>query len=305
MSTQADNPRVREEIGFIGLGQLGAPMVASLLADGHSLRVFNRTPEKARPLVEQGAVQVGRPEEVVEREGLLMTCLANDEALETMFAEHAELFERLGRGGVHISMSTIAPKTARRLAGRHAEQGGTYVAAPVMGRPDAVAARLQAYLVSGPARALPRARPILASLGRRVFEFGDDPGAAHVAKLAANFLNAAALESMAEAFTLANKNGLEPAAFHAMITESLFTGRIYGSYGQQVLAGQYREPLFRLALGLKDMALVSQLALESRVPMPLAGLVRDRLIAASAHGRDDWDWSALAAEVRDDAGLGS
>lgn len=293
----------REPIGFIGLGQLGSPMVASLLAEGYRVRVFNRTAAKARPLVERGAVPTDRPEEVLQPGGIVMTCLANEEAVEGLFEQHPALWDRLGPQGVHVSMSTISPAAARRLAARHAERGGVYVAAPVMGRPDTVAARSQAYLVSGPAHAVGRVRPILGSIGRRVFEFGDDPAAAHVAKLAANFLIAAALESMAEAFTLVARNDLDPAAFHAMITESLFTGRIYSEYGEQILSGRYQPPLFRLALGLKDMNLVSQLAGESRVPMPVAGLVRDRLIAASARGRDEWDWSALAAEVRAAAAL--
>ncbi|MGQ9573743.1 MAG: NAD(P)-dependent oxidoreductase [Thermoguttaceae bacterium] len=298
-----DNPARKEPVGFIGLGLLGAAMAGNVAEDGHLLRVYNRTPEKARPLLEKGAQQVSRPEQTIQPGGILMTCLADDQALESMFEEHPGLFDQLGPQGVHLSMSTIGPETARRLAQRHAEWGGTYVAAPVMGRPDAAAARMQTYFVSGPTAAVARVKPILTSIGRAVFEFGNDPGAAHVAKLAANFLIAASLEAMAEAFALARKNDLDPAALHAALTEWIFACPIYKNYGRQVLSGRFEEPLFRLALGLKDMGLVSQLAFDSRTPMPLAGILRDRLLAAVARGRGDWDWTALAAEVEAAAGL--
>jgi len=294
---------IKEPIGFIGLGQLGTPMVVNLLADGYPVRVWNRTADKARPLVDKGARQADCAEDAVEPGGILMSCLSNDQALESLWAEHPELFSRLGEEGVHVSMSTIAPETARRLAGQHAERGGTYGASPVMGRPDAVAARGQLYLVSGAAAAVARVRSPLESIGRQVFEFGKDPGAAHVAKLASNFAIASAIEALAEAFTFCTKNGLEPAAWHAMIAETIFACPIYKNYGRLILDGDYRRPLFQLALGLKDLGLVSQVAFDSRTPMPLASLLRDRFLAAFAHGRGNWDWMSIAAEVEAQAGL--
>lgn len=292
-----------ETIGFIGLGQMGTPLVSNLLADGYRVRVCNRTAEKARPLADKGALEAARPEDVVEHGAILMTCVSNDQALESIFRDHAGLFERLGPHGVHVSMSTVHPETSRRLAQRHAQQGGVYMAAPIMGRPDAVAARGQTFLVSGPSAAVARVRPILESLGRKVFEFGGDAGAANVAKLAANFLIAASLESLAEAFTLTRKNGVDLASLHEMLTEMLFACPIYKNYGRQLLANEFQRPLFRLALGLKDLGLVSQLAFDSRTPMPLGSLLRDRFTAAAAHGRGDWDWTAIMAEVEAEAGL--
>lgn len=293
----------RETIGFIGLGLMGTPMIANLLRDGYPVRVYNRTAAKAEALVAQGAVRVERAEEVVEPGGILLSCLANDAALEEIFQQNPGLFTRLGPQGVHVSISTIAPDTAHRLAQEHATRGGCYVAAPVMGRPDAVAARGQTYLVSGPAAAVARVRPILAGLGRAVYEFGDEPATAHVAKLSLNFLIAASIEAMAEAFTLARKSGLEPAALHRVFAETMFACPIYQNYGRIIFEEAYREPMFRLSLGLKDMKLVAQQAEQAEVPMPLARLLCDRYLAALAHGRGDWDWTSIAAEVAADAGL--
>jgi 3-hydroxyisobutyrate dehydrogenase-like beta-hydroxyacid dehydrogenase len=96
---------------------------------------------------------------------------------------------------------------------------------------------------------------------------------------------------------------VDPARLHELLTEMLFACPIYKNYGRQILAGQFQQPLFRLALGLKDLGLVSQLAFDSRTPMPLGSLLRDRYTSAAAHGHGDWDWTAIVAEVEADAGL--
>lgn len=293
----------RETIGFIGLGLMGRPMVANLVADGHAVRVFNRTAEKGRELVERGAVLVQRPEEVVEPGGILMTCLSNDQALESVLGDNPGLYQRLGKQGVHVSMSTIAPATSGRLVQRHGEQGGVYVAAPVMGRPEVVAARGQLYLVAGPTEAVRRVQPILASIGKAVYEFGEDPTKANVAKLAMNFLIASATEAISEAFCFAEKSGVRPEDLFGLFSQTMFACPIYQNYGRLILDGGYREPSFRLSLGLKDLALVAEHALAAQVPMPFASLLRDRYLEAAAHGRSDWDWTAIAAEVRADAGM--
>src|SRR5579884_2161098 len=130
-----------EQIGFIGLGNMGQPMARNLLKAGFELRVYNRNPAKAEPLVAQGARQVSRPGEVVEPGGIVITMVANDAALEQVVLGESGLLERLGSNGIHLSMSTISPATARKLAELHAKHGSIYVAAPVFGRPEAAAAQ--------------------------------------------------------------------------------------------------------------------------------------------------------------------
>lgn len=289
-------------IGFIGLGQLGAPMVANFLEEGHSVIVYNRTPEKALPLLDKGARQVRSPDQAIPEGGIVMTCVSDDAALLSLFEDEA-MFQRLGASGVHVSMSTISPQTAEQLAARHAELGGIYLASPVMGRPDAIVARTQTYYISGPAEVRARVKPILASISRQVLELGDDPRAAHVAKLCSNFLIASAVESLGEAFTVAEKNGLEPQVLYDTITEFLFDCLIYKGYGKHLLSKQHKDPLFRLRLGLKDMNLVSQMANDSCTPMPVVGLLRDRYTSCVAQKRGEWDWTAIALEIRRQAGL--
>src|SRR6202035_3112363 len=118
---------MKETVGFIGLGNMGLAMATNLLKAGFGLRVYNRTAEEARPLLEQGATLASSPAEAAEPGGIVVTIVADDAALEVVTLGADGLLTRLG-DGVHLSMSTISPRTARRLAGIHRERGAHYVA---------------------------------------------------------------------------------------------------------------------------------------------------------------------------------
>lgn len=291
------------EAGFIGLGAMGLPMATNLIAAGVTLTVHNRTAAKAEALREKGAIVAARPADAARPGGIVVTMLADDAAVESVVAGADGIAVRLGADGVHLSMSTIAPATARRLARLHQEHGGAYIAAPVFGRPDNAAARQLVVCLSGPAAPKERVRPLLDAMGRAVFDYGDEPGAANVAKLTGNFLIAAALEAMAEAFTMAERNGVARTQVAEMLGKTLFACPIYQRYGEMVANKRHTPAGFALPLGLKDVELALKTGGDARVPMPIASIVRDRLIAALAHGRAAMDWSALALGVLDDAGI--
>ena len=290
-----------ERLGFIGLGAMGTPIAGNLLAGGHALRLFNRTPEKTKPLVERGAEAAKTPADAAAPGGVVFTMVTDDAALREI-VESDGFLERL-RGGVHVSMSTVTPKAARDVAKRHSAAGSAYVAAPVFGRPQAAAEKQLWVCLSGPAAARERVRPLLSAVGRGTFEFGDDPGAANVVKLCGNFMLAASIEMMAEAWTLAAKNGLAPEEIAKFFSETLFAAPVFKNYGAAIAAKRYSPPGFRLALGLKDLELVLATSRESKAPMPLASLLRDRLLAGVARGRGDLDWTALAMAATEEAGL--
>ncbi len=290
-------------IGFIGLGQMGKPMAANLLAAGYRLRVYNRSAGRVQELGAAGVTPAAKPVEAAVPGGIVVTMIANDQALEEVVQGMGGFGEALGEGGVHLSMSTVAPATARRLAAYHADRGSAYVAAPVFGRPEAAAARKLWICVAGAPAARSRVQPLLDALGQQVYDFGDNPASANVVKLAGNFLIVSALEAMAESFALAAKNGVDPARFAAMMNETLFGGPIYQNYSRLIASGIYEPAGFKLSLGKKDIDLVQQTANESRVPMPLASLLHDRLLSGLARNRGDLDWTALALGVREDAGL--
>jgi 3-hydroxyisobutyrate dehydrogenase-like beta-hydroxyacid dehydrogenase len=294
---------MRSIIGFIGLGNMGQPMAGNLLKAGYPVRVWNRTSASAAPLVAQGAKIVSRPEDVAESGGLVITSLSNDQVLEEVVGTNHELLRRLGPGGIHVSTSTVAPATSRRLAQGHLQYGVAYLAAPVLGRPDAAAAAKLWIFLSGRPEAKERALPVLQVLGQGVFDLGEDPGAANVVKLACNFLLASAIEAMGEAFTLAEKNGIKRSVIADLLVQTLFDCPVYRNYGKQIAEQRYEPALFKLSLGLKDISLALQAADASQMPMPLASLLHDHFLAAVAKQRGGLDWTGLAGEASEAAGL--
>jgi 3-hydroxyisobutyrate dehydrogenase-like beta-hydroxyacid dehydrogenase len=293
---------MKETVGFIGLGGMGLAMAINLLKAGFGLRVYNRTSEKARPLLERGARLARSPAEATEPAGVVVTMVSDDRALEEVTLGPSGLLTRLG-DGVHLSMSTIAPRTARRLAGLHRERGAGYVASPVFGKPQ-VAADAKLWIVSsGDAPARARVRPLQETMSRQVFDFGDEPGAANAIKLAGNFLLGAAIEAMAEAFTLAQKEGVPRRQTYEFFTQTLFDCFVYRGYGELIASEQYQPVGAPPALIRKDYGLILEAAAEGLVPMPLACLIHDRLTAMVAKGRNDVDWAGFAHEVSENAGL--
>ncbi len=291
------------DIGFIGLGSMGQAMAANLLKAGFKLRVWNRSADKADALVALGATRVQHPADAADAAGIVITMVSDDAALRQVVHGDHGIGESLGRGAIHLSMSTIAPQTAQELATAHATRGTDYVAAPVFGRPDAAAARMLFMLCAGPQEARQRVQPLLEAMGQRVFELGDDPVAANVLKLSGNFMILGVIEAMAEAMTLGERYGVARERTVEVLTQSIFPAPIFVNYGRQIAAHAYQPARFKLALGLKDADLVLAAARKVAVPMPLAQLLQGRLLSALARDRGEFDWTAAALGVSEDAGL--
>jgi 3-hydroxyisobutyrate dehydrogenase-like beta-hydroxyacid dehydrogenase len=292
---------MRETIGFIGLGRIGSVIAANLQSAGFALRVFNRTPGKAKPLVEKGAILAKAPWEAAPAGGILVSVVSDDRALEEISSQRT--IDALGAGGVHVSMSTVSPETSRKLAELHATKGALFLAAPMFGRPEAALARKLWICTSGPDQAKARAKPIFDAISQGVFDFGAEVGAGNVVKLAGNFLLTAAIEAMAEASALAEKNGIARADLLNMFTATLFNCPVYTNYSKRLIDADFEKAGFTVPLILKDMRLVQQTAAQSRAPMPLVNLFCDRYLTLLAKGKDNLDASALALGAAEDAGL--
>ncbi len=292
-----------QKIGFVGLGAMGLPMATNLLAAGYHLTVYNRTASKAEPLVAKGARRAERAGDVAHPGGIVVSMLADDASVKALVTGEDALAERIAPDGIHVSMSTVSPAITRELAAYHTARGSVMVAAPVFGRPSSAQAKWLWVCTSGSADAKAKVKPILEAMGQDIFDFGDNPGAANVVKLAGNFMIAAALEAMGEAVAMMRKSGVDPAAALEMLAKTLFAAPVYQGYGPAIAHGRFTPAGFRLPLGLKDIDLVLQTAAAANAPMPAASLLRDRFISAIAKGRADLDWSAIALGAADDAGL--
>lgn len=268
---------MNDTIGFIGLGDLGQPVARNLLKDGYKLKVYNRTASKAEAFAALGAEVADQPRDAVTPGGVVITVVSDDTALENIVMSEGFL-ESLGSGGVHLSMSTVSPKLAQKLAALHAEHGGSYVEAPVFGRPEAAAARELWLCLAGPEAAKARVRPLLEALSQGIYDFGEEAGAAVTVKLSGNFLIISAWLAISEALSLAKNNGVDPAQVMAMLSQTLFPAPVYQSYGKMIALDP--EQLKTNWIGPKDIGLFKDLALQVESPTDLVSLLQERLQTA-------------------------
>lgn len=289
-------------IGFIGLGRMGIGMARSLLKAKHEVVVWNRTAAKAAEVARDGARSAARPAELADAD-IVITMLADDAATETVVFGEGGLLQSIRPGVIHVAMSTISVALSQRLAQAHGEAGQGYVAAPVFGRPEAAAAAKLFVVAAGPGPAIERCRPAFEAMSQRIFVVGDAPQAANLVKLSGNFMIASVIEALGESIALIRKGGVDPAAYLEVMTNTLFSAPVYKTYGGLIAEERYRPAGFSAPLALKDVRLVLGAAEAARVPMPLASLVRDHLLALIAQEGEEIDWSAMARIAARNAGL--
>jgi len=289
------------KVGLIGTGNMGSGLAANLIRAGHTVTVYNRTRAKAEPLLALGATFAETPADAARGEAVF-TMLANDHAVESIVFGDDSVISGLAKGSLHISSSTISIDLSRRLATAHADAGQRYIAAPVLGRPDAAAAAKLFIIAAGEVDALEMAAPLLGAIGQRTFVISDRPEAANLVKLSANFLIANVIESLGEAIALVSKGGVDKHDYIELLTSTLFAAPVYKTYGTLVANAQFEPPGFAAPLGLKDMRLALAAGEELRVPLPIVSLLRDRYLALLAQGGDNLDWSAIGSLAAKDAG---
>jgi 3-hydroxyisobutyrate dehydrogenase-like beta-hydroxyacid dehydrogenase len=289
------------KIGFIGLGNMGLNMAKNLIASGHQLQVYNRSANRADELEQTAITKCKTPAEAASNVSVVITMLSDDDVVTE--ATNA-LLETFQKGALHISMSTISPDVSQKLSDQHKNAGSSYLAAPVFGRPEAAAAKKLWICVSGSQQAKETAKPILDCMGQGVIDFGEDAGGANVVKIAGNFMIMSSLEIMAEAFTLAEKHGLDRVKVAEFFGSTIFNAPIYQNYGKLIANKQYEPVGFKARLGYKDARLAFKLAQQSETPMPMGTLIHNRLLSAVAKGLGERDWvEAVGRGVTDDAGV--
>ena len=289
------------KIGFIGLGQMGTAIAGNLIGAGHTLTVWNRSPDALKPLIDQGAAAAKAPADAMQGE-ILFSMLASDQAMQEVGLD-ATLLEKAAKGLIHVNLATISPAFARALAAAHDSRGLGYVAAPVFARPEAAAQKNMVVLAAGADADVAKVEPLLAAIGRRTVRVGEVPEMANLFKIAGNFMIMSAVETMGEAFALLKKGGVDANLFLDTMTEGLFAAPIYKNYGKQILTEAYEPAGFYLWLGLKDSTLVRDAAKELAVPMPVLDLVRAQYEEAMKKGWKDKDWASIAQLSLEKAGL--
>jgi 3-hydroxyisobutyrate dehydrogenase-like beta-hydroxyacid dehydrogenase len=289
------------DIGFVGLGKMGQGMAANLLKAGHHVTVYNRSPAKTEALVQQGATGARTIAEACGG-AVVFTMLADDEAVENVTFGEEGIMASLKPGTTHVSSSTVSVAMSQRLAAAHADAGQQYVAAPVFGRPEAAAAAKLFVVAAGDPQAVQPLVPLFDAIGQRTFVVSDRPHAANLVKLSGNFLIASAIESVGEAVALVGKAGVDRQQYVDILTSTLFAAPAYQTYGGLIARRDFEPAGFAATLGLKDIRLVLAAAEGLQVPLPVASLLRDRLLTLVATGGGHLDWSAVATLADRDAG---
>ncbi len=224
------------KIGIIGLGRMGAALATRLQGCGHDLVVWNRTPDKAKGLVEAGAGLAGSPAAAVERSEVIITCLLDADALETVFGGDQGILSADVNGKLFIEMSTVQPKAQRALAERVSAKGGAYVECPVSGSTGPAREGRLIGLAGGAPDDVARARPILEQLCRRI-EHAGPVGSGASLKLAVNLPLVVYYQALGEAYSLCRHLGLDPERIVDLFSDTSGGANILKARGAMIAKG--------------------------------------------------------------------
>lgn len=281
-------------IGWIGTGIMGSRMAGHLLAAGHTLHVYNRTPEKAAELVAQGAQLAATPAAAAQHADCVFTVLAHPQAVEAVALDAATgLLGALRRGALWVDCSTVNPAFARRMAAQAEARGVRFLDAPVAGsKPQAAQAAL-VFLVGGDAPDVDACRELFAVMGSRVVHVGGH-GMGISLKLIFNHMLGATMLAFAEGMRLGEALGLpQPVLLDALLGSAIAPPFLAGKR-EKFASGEYPAD-FPLQWMQKDMQMVSEAAYAAGTPMPLANATKEIYRLAMQQGWSAADFSAIYA----------
>ena len=284
-----------KKIGWIGLGNMGVPMVKNLLKAGFEVTVYNRTAAKAAPLQEAGAKLAASPAALWETADTIITMVADDAALQQIHQGTDGLLAGAKGGGNEasttaatvIDMSTVSPATSRDLAAKLAVKGVNYLDAPVAGSVKPAELGQLVIMVGGKKEAYEKALPIFEKLGKAQFHLGQQ-GSGNNAKLAINTLLAFNMQGLAESVLFASEHGIQPEAMLAIIGESALANAITKMKTANILQANY-QPAFALKHLAKDLRLAQGQGLHT----PGGEAIHDSYQQALVQGWGEKDISAI------------
>jgi 3-hydroxyisobutyrate dehydrogenase-like beta-hydroxyacid dehydrogenase len=271
---------------------MGAPMARRLIKAGHHLRVFNRSPEKARRLTEDGALVAVDVAAVTQGADAVFIMVPDTPDVESVAAKIAP---SLARGQTVVDMSTVAPGAERRISAAFAKAGVDYLDAPVSGGETGAIEGTLTIMVGGSEPAFNLARPLFEAMGRKITYMGPS-GAGQTTKLANQIAVALTLEAAAEALLFASKGGLEPGRVLEAIGAGAAGSWQMNNLGPKIIARDYR-PGFFVKLIRKDLRLVTEAAQQNRTALPGLALMTSMFNATAALGHDLDGTQALAAAL--------
>ncbi|MFL5713140.1 MAG: NAD(P)-dependent oxidoreductase [Chloroflexota bacterium] len=282
----------------LGMGRMGSAMAQRLAGQGVEVVVYNRTPDRATALAEKiGASVAATPAEAASRVEVVITMVADDDAVREMFEGPDGIAAGIREGSVAVDMSTVLPDTIRAVAPRVQARSAGILDAPVSGSVSSTLAGELTVMVGGESGDLERARPILECLARRVFHLGP-LGSGAVMKLAVNTLIFGLNGAVAEGLVLAERNGIDRALAYEVLASSAAGAPMVGYKRANFVEPETTPVAFSLALADKDLRLIRELAEASETPMPQATVNLDTIQAAERSVGEHLDFSMVASHLR-------
>ncbi|MFA5896155.1 MAG: NAD(P)-dependent oxidoreductase [Thermoplasmata archaeon] len=281
----------QKTVGFLGLGNMGAPMAGNLLKADFPVVVWNRTEQKARALVDKGATWADTPRQAAEKADIVITMLAHANAVRAvLFGEDGVAAS--GRRNLRIvEMSTISPADSVAIAKDVASHGMAMIDAPVSGSPKAAADAALTIMVGGDVAVLDDVKPVLQAMGKNIFHLGPN-GMGCYMKLVNNVVLAITLAGFSEAFVLGRKAGLAPGRMLEVILQGSARCPLLEFKGKAI-ADRNFTPTFALRLMRKDLSLAMETAAHVKAPMPFTSILNEMHQAAIVQGHGDEDFSSI------------
>lgn len=291
-------------VAFIGLGTMGGRMVCNLQKAGHSLVVHDARREAAGPALERDAEWADSPAEAARQADLILTSLPGPKEVEAVALGGQGIVHRTPQGAVYADLSTSSPTLIRRIYAVFAERGIHVLDAPVSGGPYGAETATLQIMVGGDQAIFERVKPVLEAIGDKVGYMGEI-GCGSVAKLVHNMVGIGASQLLAEGFTLGVKAGVKPEKLLEAIRGGAYGRGMALSRGlpEVVFKGDFDTARFALALARKDLGLATELAREYEVPIALATLAEQAMIAALNRGWGAKDSSAMFMLQEERAGV--
>ncbi len=286
-------------LGFAGIGLMGLPMCRRLLAAGYPLAVWNRNPDKCKPLVEAGARQVASPAELCQHADVVMLCLADTSVVGEVVFGTAGVVEGAKKGQLLVDFSSLEPNATREMAAELAAKTGmSWLDTPVSGGVVGAEAGSLAIMVGGELQDLERVRPVLLSLGQRVTHMGG-VGAGQVTKVCNQMIVACNALVIAEVVALAERSGVDV----SLIAEAL-AGGFADSKPLQILAPQMAQNRFEpvkwhVRTLLKDLDTAVKFSREQGSATPISGLAAQLMRLHGSQGFLEKDPSTLVQLYRE------
>jgi 3-hydroxyisobutyrate dehydrogenase-like beta-hydroxyacid dehydrogenase len=283
-------------IGFVGLGAMGQVIVPRLIAAGHQVTGWNRSRERATPLIAGGMRWADSPREVAAASEVVFSIVTDGAAMKTVALGEEGVITGIKPGSVYIDMGTIAPDVTRAVSAEFAKKGFVMLDAPLSGSPVTVQQGNASLMIGGDQAAFERVEPVLRAIGPKVTYIGAS-GQAVTMKLAVNLLLMVEVVAFGEAVALAEKGGVAREVALDAVLKSVAAAPVHGYRGPFILeGGMPKVPLADVTLQQKDMLLVLEMARRLGSPVPLAAATNEMMNACRGLGLDHNDF-VVAHEV--------